>query len=595
MEGSRIDLGVSESSACQGPQQHAHHSAALLQIGGMTCSSCTLGVEHSLLGHPGVIAVSVSLLQAEAKVEYYSNETSEEELVAAVVEGGFEAKIVTDSRSDLVTLQIGGMTCNSCCLTIEHALLGMPGVSQASVALLTANAEVHYVTTVTGPRSIIKKICDLGYTAKIVTQDNQRNGMDQRVKEMQFWQRKFWLAFVFSLPVFLLAMVFGMIPATKHGLDTHVGGFTVGELVKWALTTPVQFYLGWSFHRGAYKALKRGRANMDVLVSMGTNAAYIYSIISIVQRRQQYTSTGKDVGGSDFFETAALLITFISLGKLLESRAKGKTSEAVTKLLHLAPSTAILVVEGNDGGVLSEEEISTELIEMGDLLKVLPGSRIPADGIIHRGTAYVDESMITGESKPISKHIGDEVIGGSMNSIGSTVIQATRVGDDTTLKQIVRLVEGAQMSKPPIQAVADRISAYFVPAVILAAICTWLSWFVAGLRQWFPRDWYPAGSNAFLFALLFGITILVVACPCALGLATPTAIMVGSGVAASNGILIKVRSSRDCCRFEGYVSHLALNLVTVTCKFGYFSQKRKPCSSYSLLSAAFRFVSPLRS
>lgn len=275
---------------------------------------------------------------------------------------------------------------------------------------------------------------------------------------------------------------------------------------------------------------------MDVLVSVGTNAAYIYSLISIIWERTHSVYDGH----GNFFETSALLITFICLGKYLESAAKGKTSQAIRELLRLAPTTAVLCTLGPDGAVIREEEVPTALLQRGDIVKVTPGSRVPVDGEVADGRTHIDESMVTGEPVPGSKAPGDAVISGTVNCGGGVLrVKSVRVGKDTTLSQIVRLVEDAQMSKAPIQALADRISAVFVPVIILAAIFTWLGWYVAGVTGAFPADWIPKGSNAFLFALLFGIAVVVIACPCALGLATPTAVMVGTGVAASNGILIK--------------------------------------------------------
>jgi Cu+-exporting ATPase len=305
--------------------------------------------------------------------------------------------------------------------------------------------------------------------------------MGEREKEKRFWRRKVLWSLVFSVPVFFLAMVFGNVPRgpIHAGLSTSVGGFTVNELLQWALTTPVQFLVGWHFHANALRVVRRGSANMDVLVSLGTNAAYIYSVISVFHRRALHQA-GLAADAMGFFETSALLITFISLGKFLEAHAKGRTSQAVTELLKLAPSTAVLLTRDAGGRTLREEEVAAALIQRGDLLKVLPGARVPADGVVLEGRSHVDESMVTGESKPVHRRPGDPVISGSVNGGGPLVIRAARVGGDTTLASIVRLVERAQMSKAPIQAIADRISAVFVPAVLVAALLTWLGWFAAG-------------------------------------------------------------------------------------------------------------------
>ncbi|KAK9806592.1 hypothetical protein WJX73_005689 [Symbiochloris irregularis] len=516
----------------------ADEATARFQVSGMTCSSCTHAVEEALQELPGVTSAVVSLVQQEARVEYVRHLVTQEAMVEAMVARGFEVHVLGAEGSSILRLHLSGITCSHCCDSIQQALLQHPGISRAEVSALTNRAEIHFDSTRMGARDIMASISDLGFEALLASDDNLEMGMQERQREKRFWAIKFGVACIFSIPVFFLSMVFGNIGYFKSGLDTSVGGFTWGELVKWALTTPVQFIIGWNFHIGAYRALKRGSANMDVLVSLGTNAAYIYSVISVLHHRQEYKQ-GVWEDPKDFFETSALLITFISCGKLLEVHAKGRTSAAITALLHLAPSTATLVVRDEHGQTVREEEVPSALIQRGDLLKVLPGARVPADGEVAEGRSYIDESMITGESRPISKSPGQPVIGGTVNNSNILIIKALRVGGDATLSQIVRLVERAQMARAPIQAVADRISAKFVPFVLLAATATWLCWFVAGTQHVYPDAWLPQGQTHFLFALLFGISVLVVACPCALGLATPTAVMVGTGVAATNGILIK--------------------------------------------------------
>ncbi|KAK9904210.1 hypothetical protein WJX75_006837 [Coccomyxa subellipsoidea] len=516
----------------------AGRHVARLQVSGMTCSSCSSAVETALDAVPGVSNAVVSLIQQQARIEYDTAAVTPEELLEAVEALGFEAKLLGSGDTSSLRLQLGGMTCSSCSTGIEERLHATPGVAKASVSLITSTAEVEYDSALVGGRDIIAAVRAMGYTANLLEADDLSAGMEVRERERRFWRRMVLAALVFSLPVFLLAMVFSYIPHVKEGLNTNVGGFTVNEIVQWILTTPVQFIVGWHFHAGALRALRRGTANMDVLVSLGTNAAYIYSVITVLHRRQLHQE-GMDVDNMGFFETSALLITFISLGKYLEAHAKGKTSQAVTELLKLAPSTATLVTCDDSGRVMSEEEVPTALIQRGDLLKVVSGARVPADGEVVEGRSYVDESMVTGESKPLSKRPGDAVISGTVNGSAPLIVKATRVGGDTTLAQIVRLVERAQMSKAPIQAVADRISSVFVPIILAVAFFTWLGWFVAGKTGAYPAEWIPMGSNSFLFALLFGIAVLVVACPCALALATPTAAMVGTGIAAKNGILIK--------------------------------------------------------
>jgi Cu+-exporting ATPase len=321
---------------------------------------------------------------------------------------------------------------------------------------------------------------------------------------------------------------------------------------------------------------------MDVLVSLGTNCAYLYSLLSIAWER---THAEYD-GHGNFFETSALLITFICLGKYLESAAKGKTSQAIRELLRLAPATStLLVVNPSDGSVIREEEVLTELLQRGDLVKVTPGARVPVDGEIDDGRSHIDESMITGEPVPGAKGPGDAVVGGTVNCGGGVLrVRALRVGKDTTLSQIVKLVEDAQMSKAPIQALADRLSAVFVPIIVAAALLTWIGWYVAGVTGAFPADWIPSGSNPFLFSMLFAIAVVVIACPCALGLATPTAVMVGTGVAATNGILIK---SAEAIEIAHRLKHIVFD------KTGTLTTGHPSVVDHRLLTTSY--ISPSRS
>ncbi|KAI7843072.1 hypothetical protein COHA_003243 [Chlorella ohadii] len=493
----------------------------------MTCSSCSGAVESTLAGLPGVAHAAVSLTLQEAKVEFDPQLLDEAQLAAAIQDCGFACSSLGSGEAATLLLSVSGMVCASCSSAVGAALRGTQGVLEASVSLLTSKAEVRY-----DPEQVVR---EAGYEAQPLSDDRHADGSALREKEKQFWRRKFLWALAFSLPLFLISMVLMYIPGPKQIIELDVGGFMLGELVAFALAFPVQFVIGWTFHRGAYRALRRGRANMDVLISVGTNAAFVYSLIAIVVSRvnMEFESHGL------FFETSSLLITFVCLGKYLESAAKGRTSSAISELLRLAPATAILCDTDEEGRVVGEHEVPAALLQRGDVLKVLPGARLPADGEVTAGRSHVDESMITGESVPVAKKPGDQVISGTVNGSGMLLMRAARVGKDTTLSQIVQLVEGAQMSKAPIQAYADRLSALFVPSMIVAAFATWLSWYLAGISGSYPEDWVPAGSSVFLFSLLFGIAVLVIACPCALGLATPTALMVGTGVAAQHGILIK--------------------------------------------------------
>ncbi|KAK9809274.1 hypothetical protein WJX73_000048 [Symbiochloris irregularis] len=512
-----------------------------LQVTGMTCSSCSGAVEKCLLAVDGVQHASVALSLQQAEVHLASKMAYEAALVEACEAAGFAAKVISSSEStadQVVVLQITGMTCGSCSAAVENALRAEPGVTTCSVNLLANKAEVRFDPDQTGPRHLLRAVGEAGFDAQLVDA-NRWLGDELRKAELAMWWRLLRWSLTFTIPVWLLAMVLPHVTFLQPLLQTMVLGFPLKELIKWALTTPVQFWIGARFHVGAYRALRNGRANMDVLVSLGSNASYIYSLISILHHHlaQHHISGGYQA--TDFFETAAMLITFILAGKWLEAQAKGRTSAAITRLLTLTPATAILVTLDKMGEAVSEEEVPTALVHRGDYIKVLPGARIPADGQVVNGQSHVDESMLTGEATPVPKQSGDGVIGGTLNRNGMLQVKATHVGSDTALAQIVRLVESAQLSKAPIQAFADYVSSIFVPVVVGLALLTFSVWYTAGKCKWYPIDWLPQGHNHFLFALLFGIAVLVIACPCALGLATPTAVMVGTGVAAAHGVLIK--------------------------------------------------------
>ncbi|KAK9840963.1 hypothetical protein WJX81_002856 [Elliptochloris bilobata] len=557
------DCGFEAELLHKAAPQPALDEEVKLRVTGMHCSACSTAVEHALAALPGVRSAAVSLTMQQADVVRAPGGASEADLVAAVEATGFEARVLSAGAApsgtaalDTAVLRVGGMTCAACAAAVERACLGVPGVASAAVNVLAARAEVAFDPDRTGPRHLLAAMQDAGFEAALADSDRAR-GEDERRAELARWRRLLFWSIGLTLPVFLTAMVLPMLPAFRPLLKAQVLGFPAEELVKWAFTTPVQFVIGWRFHVGAWRTLRSGRANMDVLVSLGTNASYIYSAISILHHHLRRHHVTGAYTPTDFFETAAMLVTFILLGKYLEASAKGRTSEAIQALLTLAPATALLL-EGGDakgegtllglegpgkGGAdpapATEREVPTALVHRGDRLKVLPGARLPVDGEVVSGQSHADEAMLTGEAAPVPKRAGSAVIGGTINLGGTLVVRATRVGRDTALAQIVALVEAAQMSKAPIQAFADYVSSVFVPVVVVMAALTWLFWYVAGSRHWYPADWLPEGHNAFLFALLFGIAVLVIACPCALGLATPTAVMVGTGVAASHGILIK--------------------------------------------------------
>ena len=384
-------------------------------------------------------------------------------------------------------IKIGGMTCTTCAQTIEKTLGKLEGVYNADVSFGTESATVEYNAEQITLSQLKKAIKDTGYRVL-----EERKAEEEETKRQR---HIFIFALILSIPILLISMFFKEMPFR--------------ELILFTLTTPVQFVAGFQFYRGAFAALRIKSADMNVLVALGTSAAYFYSVAATFF-----------IGGEVYYETAALLITFILLGRLLESIAKGRTSEAIKKLMGLQAKAARVIRNG------SEIEIPVEEVFVGDMVVIRPGERIPVDGIVKEGFSSVDESMITGESIPIDKKEGDVVIGATLNKSGMLRFEATKVGRDTVLSQIIRLVEEAQGSKAPIQRLADKISGYFVPTVVGIAL---IAFFI----------WYFMVGSPFLFALMVAIAVLIIACPCALGLATPTAIMVGTGKGAENGILIR--------------------------------------------------------
>ncbi|KAL0675426.1 hypothetical protein Bca4012_003407 [Brassica carinata] len=480
----------------------------------MTCTSCSSTVERALESVNGVERAHVALAIEEAEIHYDPSLVSSEKLLEAIENAGFEAILIsTRTGEDVskISLKIDGEFTDESITIIERSLQAIHGVQKVEINPGNDKISVLYNPDVTGPRNFIRVIESTVFAGHIkatifteggVGRDSQNQG------EIKQYYKSFLWSLVFTAPVFLTAMV--------------------------GLATPVQFFIGWRFYIGSYKALRRGSANMDVLVALGTNAAYFYSLYTVLR-----AATSPDFMGVDFFETSAMLISFIILGKYLEVLARGKTSEAIAKLMNLAPETAMLLNLDNEGHVTGEEEIDGRLIQKNDIIKIIPGAKVASDGYVIWGQSHVNESMITGEARPVAKRKGDTVIGGTLNENGVLHVKVTRVGSESALAQIVGLVESAQLAKAPVQKLADQISKFFVPLVIFVSLSTWLAWFIAGKLHWYPESWIPSSMVSFELALQFGISVMVIACPCALGLATPTAVMVGTGVGASQGVLIK--------------------------------------------------------
>ncbi len=521
----------------------ADASAALAEsafaVSGMTCASCSAVIEKVVGRLPGIAAANVNLAMERLDVRFDPQATSVEAIEAAVEGAGYGATQIAAAKHDTsgkITLAVTGMTCASCVMVVEKTLAKVPGVKSAVVNLALETATVEIDPAIAGPDELISAIEGAGYhaTLKVETASFADRGAEQRADQERSFKaerRMFYFALAFAVPAFLIAMVppfMEIVPMAVANWLTSTFGVTyepmmVGKYITFALSTPVQFIAGARFYRGFWHAIKNRTGNMDTLIAIGTSAAYFYSVAA--------TFVPSLAGEPVFYETSALLITFVMLGKLLESRAKGRTSDAIKTLMGLAPKTA-RVVRGGD-----EIDVPVEQVVVGDVVVVRPGEKVPVDGVLVEGHSAADESMLTGESIPVEKNVGDTVIGATINKLGSFRFRATKVGADTALAQIVKLVEDAQGSKAPVQRFADRISAVFVPAVVGAAVLTFLVWLL--IVPGFVDAAFYATATPFVKALLAGTAVIVVACPCALGLATPTAIMVGTGKGAENGILIK--------------------------------------------------------
>jgi len=478
-----------------------------LPVTGMTCANCALNIQRSLKKITGVKEANVNFATEQASVSFDMDQVQIKDLTGKIHDAGYGVVTAT------VEIPLTGMTCANCAMTIERTLSKkVPGVVKTSVNFATERAHVEYIPTITTIDDMIAAIEKAGYGA--IRPDELIEGEDTelaaRKAEIQSQTRKFLTGLIFTVPLFFLSMGrdFGLFGLWAHAVWVNWLFF--------ALATPVQFYTGWDFYTGGWKSLKNGSANMDVLVAMGSSVAYFYSLAVLC-----YSPLGVHV----YFETSAVIITLIKLGKMLEARTKGRTGGAIRKLIALRPKTATILEDAD------EREIPLSQIKVGDVLIVHPGESIPVDGVVLEGTSTVDESMLTGEPIPVDKHPKAKLTGGTINSEGRLKFEATRVGKDTVLAQIIRLVQEAQGSKAPIQALADRVAAVFVPGVIGIAFLTFILW-------------WAIGGN-FIPAMLRLVAVLVIACPCALGLATPTAIMAGTGKGAERGILFKNSESLE--------------------------------------------------
>lgn len=496
----------------------------------MTCANCVATVERGLKKQEGVQAAVVNLSSERATVTFDPSAVGLPDLVARVARAGYG---VATGEADLVIKRLAD---DNDARRLEKNLAKLEGVLEVSVSITTERARVKYVPTVVSQAEIRAAVARSGFEA--VEMGGETEDAEAKARETEIRHQKHLLitGLIFTVPLFLFSM----------GLDFRILPMMWMEqvwpiLLMFALATPVQFYVGGQYYVGAYKALRNRSANMDVLIAMGSSVAYVYSIVVMLGL----------LSGHVYFETAAVIITLIRLGKFLEARAKGRTSEAIKKLMGLRAKTARIVRDG------TEMEVPVDDVRVGDLVLVRPGEKIPVDGVVVDGHSAVDESMLTGESLPVEKGPGDPVIGATLNKLGLLKFEATKVGKETALAQIVRLVEEAQGSKAPIQKLADQVSAWFVPAVIGIAAVTFLVWYFV-----IPQP--PAGAEitGFTRALINMVAVLVIACPCAMGLATPTAVMVGTGRGAELGILFR---NSEALERAGKVSVVVLDKTgTVT-------------------------------
>ncbi len=463
---------------------------------GMTCASCSQAVENTLADTDGISEASVNINTEKATISYNPESIGFDDLEEIVEKSGYKIK------KNKIELPIAGMSCSSCAQAIEKNIAKLDGILKVNINFATEKGMVEYMPDLVGKKEMIKAIEDAGYQLKQEEVSEESGEIDQEEREYTDARKKVMAAFALTIPVFIL--MFGNL----FGYSLPVAGWVQG-LIEATLAFPVVFILGYETHKGAFNSLRHGSANMDVLITLGTFAAFGYGVSAFFF----------DV--DRFFGLAAGIMAFHLIGRFLEAKAKGRASQAIKKLLELGADTARIEVDGD------EIEVPVEDVEIDDIMIVKPGEKIPTDGTVISGRSAIDESMATGESMPVEKSEGDEVIGGTINKQGALKVKATKVGQDTFLSQVIKMVEEAQGTKVPIQAFADKVTSYFVPTVIGLSILTFILWMIFG------------GADIVTNAIFASIAVLVIACPCALGLATPTALMVGTGKGAENGVLIR--------------------------------------------------------
>lgn len=481
-----------------------------LPVHGLSCASCVSKMEKGLLAVEGVAAAKVNLATERATIEYYETKVQPADLIKAINDLGYEV------ASETLTFPVEGMSCASCLNKVQKALSGADGVLSATVNFAAEQATVEFLPGIFNSNQVKETVENLGYVVpEILNGENpierEKKCSDQALQSLQI---KFFMGLSLVIPLLILAQWENLGLSLVIPLSSQTN-----FILQMLLQVPIQFWVGRQFFEGAWRALKHKTSDMNTLIAVGTGAAFVYSVL-VTFVPSLFTAEG--LTAEVYYDTAGVIIVLILLGRFLEMRAKGQTSEAIKKLIGLQPKTARVL---NDNG--EEKEIPVEDVAIGDLVMVRPGEKIPVDGVVRDGVSSVDEAMVTGESIPVTKHPGDEVIGVTINKTGSFTFEATKIGKDTMLSQIINMVQDAQGSKPPIARLADVISSYFVPVVMVIALITFAVWITFG-----PEP-------ALTYALLNFVAVMIIACPCALGLATPTSIMVGLGKGAENGVLIR--------------------------------------------------------
>jgi Cu+-exporting ATPase len=571
-----FDAEVLDSVASAPTKKTGKHSkkqktmTTTVGVEGMTCGACTSAVESGFKDVEGVYQFNISLLANRAVLVHDPSKLTAEQIVEIIEDRGFDAKVISSVDGSLqsgpasngpVHFKIYGLPNAKAGEDLEALLRKQSGVNSAIVNFSTSRATINREPQIIGLRALVEAIEQAGYNALVADSDDNNAQLESlaKTKEIQEWRHALRFSACFAVPVFLISMVLPMaLPFLDFGRLSILPGLYLGDIVCMGLTIPVQFGIGKRFYISAYKSLSHGSPTMDVLVVLGTSAAFFFSVASMLVSIFVPPHTRP----STLFDTSTMLFTFISLGRYLENRAKGQTSKALSTLMSLAPSMATIYADpiaaakaaegwdmadekdsraSMDGSAVEEKVIATELIEVGDVVVLRPGDKIPADGTVTKGESYVDESMVTGEAMPILKKKGAPLMAGTVNGAGRLDFVITRAGRDTQLSQIVRLVQEAQTSRAPIQRLADTVAGYFIPIIITLGLSTFVAWMVLSHVLPDPPKIFSdhASGGKLMVCFKLCIAVIVFACPCALGLATPTAVMVGTGVGAENGILVK--------------------------------------------------------